>query len=139
MGPRIEQQLVSLTIWRAVRLVIALTVIIVVLAAVLERLAEPHTFTGMGLALWWAVVTVATVGYGDYTPHTPIGRLVGAATILFSMALIPTVTALVVAALVTKVQRQRGVDEADHLSEIARRLEAIEERLPRQPAAPEDT
>jgi len=49
---------------------------------------------------------VATVGYGDFVPHTGIGRAVAAGTIVFSMALIPTVTSLIVAALVTKVQRQ---------------------------------
>jgi voltage-gated potassium channel len=113
--------------------------VIVVCAAILERLVEPKTFTGMGVALWWAVSTVGTVGYGDYTPHTPAGRVIGGATILLSMALIPTITSLVVAGLVTRVQRDRGNSEVAHYEDIARRLAAIEERLGQTPgAAPDD-
>ena len=101
----------------------------VVCAGILERVVEPRTFTGLGVSLWWAVSTVGTVGYGDYTPHTAAGRIVGGGTILLSMALIPTITSLIVAALVTRVQRERGHSEIVHYEEIARRLAAIEERL----------
>ena len=41
-------------------------------AAILERIVEPETFTSMGVALWWAVSTVGTVGYGDIVPHTKL-------------------------------------------------------------------
>jgi voltage-gated potassium channel len=107
--------------------------VIVVCAAILERVVEPKTFTGIGVALWWAVSTVGTVGYGDYTPHTAAGRIVGGATILLSMALIPTITSLVVAGLVTRVQRERGNSDIARYEEIARRLAAIEERLGQAP------
>ena len=129
LAERIEYQLARLTLWRAIRLVLSLAATLVVAAAVLERLAEPKTFRGMGAALWWAVVTVGTVGYGDYVPHTPLGRLVGGGTIHFAMALIPTVTSLVVAGLVTKTQRERGTSDAARLDEIAQRLAAIEAQL----------
>jgi voltage-gated potassium channel len=129
MGERIERQLTELNLWRAVRLVVGLAATLVVVAAVLVRLVEPKTFTGMGVALWWAVVTVGTVGYGDYIPETRPGRIVGGATILFAMALIPTVTSLIAAALVTKSQRERGVSDAAQLDDIAQRLAAIEAHL----------
>lgn len=110
----------------------------VVCAAILERLVEPKTFTGIGIALWWAVSTVGTVGYGDITPHTTAGRIVGGATILLSMALIPTITSLVVAGLVTRVQRDRGNNEMAHYQDLAARLAAIEERLRDKPGAARD-
>ena len=111
----------------------------VVGAAILERIVEPETFTSMGVALWWAVSTVGTVGYGDITPHTTAGRIVGGATILLSMALIPTITSLVVAGLVTRVQRDRGNNEMAHYEDLARRLAEIEGRLRETPgAAPDD-
>ena len=41
-----------------------------------EQNHEGANITNMGDALWWAVVTVATVGYGDYYPVTTVGRII---------------------------------------------------------------
>ncbi len=45
---------------------------------VLERDEQPATFGNIPSALWWAVVTLTTTGYGDVVPVTPLGRLVAA-------------------------------------------------------------
>lgn len=76
-------------------------------AALVERIVEPHTFTSYGLACWWAVQTVSTVGYGDITPVTAAGRSVAAAVQIFSVALVPAVTSIVVAILIEQ-RRVRG-------------------------------
>ena len=39
-------------------------------------------FISIWQALWWAIVTMATVGYGDFAPITPVGKLVGAVTMI---------------------------------------------------------
>jgi len=44
----------------------------------LERDAQPQTFSNVPAALWWAVVTLTTTGYGDVVPMTPLGRVVAA-------------------------------------------------------------
>jgi ABC-type proline/glycine betaine transport system substrate-binding protein/ABC-type amino acid transport substrate-binding protein len=53
---------------------------------VLERRENPqfprHYLPGIWQSLWWAVVTVTTVGYGDKTPKRPVGRLFGIVWIL---------------------------------------------------------
>ncbi|MEA2912907.1 MAG: voltage-gated potassium channel, partial [Bradyrhizobium sp.] len=44
----------------------------------LERDVQPATFGSVPAALWWAIATLTTVGYGDVVPITPLGRLVAA-------------------------------------------------------------
>jgi voltage-gated potassium channel len=46
--------------------------------AIVMRIADPHNFPSIGLAFWWAIQTITTVGYGDHVPTTDAGRLVGA-------------------------------------------------------------
>ncbi len=45
------------------------------LAYLLERNAQPELFGSIPQALWWAIVTLTTTGYGDVTPVTPAGRI----------------------------------------------------------------
>jgi len=47
------------------------------LAYLLERAAQPQSFGSMPAALWWAITTLTTTGYGDVTPVTPLGRMLG--------------------------------------------------------------
>jgi voltage-gated potassium channel len=47
------------------------------LAYLLERAAQPQAFGSMPAALWWAITTLTTTGYGDVTPVTPLGRMLG--------------------------------------------------------------
>jgi voltage-gated potassium channel len=42
-----------------------------------EHEAQPEEFASIPHAMWWGVVTLATVGYGDVTPITPLGKVIG--------------------------------------------------------------
>src|SRR6185369_13024842 len=44
----------------------------------LERDVQPATFGSVPAAMWWAMATLTTVGYGDVVPITPLGRVVAA-------------------------------------------------------------
>jgi len=61
--------------------VVLIFVLILLVAAVLAYLAERHVqpehFGSLSMALWWAVTTLTTTGYGDVVPMTPFGRLLG--------------------------------------------------------------
>jgi voltage-gated potassium channel len=58
-----------------------------------ERGAEDANIENLSDALWWAVTTVTTVGYGDHFPTTGEGRLVGLGLMLAGIALLGVVTA----------------------------------------------
>ena len=57
-----------------------------------ERIAQPDEFSSIPAAMWWAVVTLTTVGYGDVFPVTDLGRLIGAiiAVLGIGMVALPT-------------------------------------------------
>lgn len=62
-------------------------------------------------ALWWTLVTITTVGYGDIAPVTPGGRLIGAITMLSGIGLLGTLSAMLASIMVSaKWRRLRGMD-----------------------------
>ena len=62
--------------------------------------------------MWWAVVTTTTVGYGDYTPVTQVGRAIATVVMIVGIGLIGTVSATVAAWFVDAAERRwhRGAD-----------------------------
>jgi voltage-gated potassium channel len=128
---RFERWYERLTLPRAVATVIAVAFILVMVAGALARLVEPEVFTSIGLAYWWAVVTVTTVGYGDVVPESPAGRVVGTLLMLTGLGLIPTLTSVTVAILIGKrtAAQQEQLDRQG--KEHAAALERIEAHLAR--------
>ena len=138
---RLNRWYERLTLWRAVRLILAIAISLVTAGAFLARAVEPEVFTSIGLSFWWAVTTVTTVGYGDVVPRDTAGRLVGAVLMLTGLSLIPVITSVVVSALVNKrVESQRDFDRQLYAEQTAR-LERIEQQLAElgaRPPAPAD-
>ena len=118
-----------LTLFRAIRTILAIAMTLVLIAAVLARAIEPETFTSIGLALWWAVTTVTTVGYGDVVPQSTEGRLVGAALMLTGLSLIPLLVSVVVSILTAKRAQEQHLSDVRNLEELTQLLARIEERL----------
>ncbi|HTW01460.1 MAG TPA: potassium channel family protein [Streptosporangiaceae bacterium] len=92
-------------------------------------------------ALWWAIVTVTTVGYGDRYPTTEGGRAVAVVLMLVGIGLIGVLTATVASVFVkehtdaNREEYQRGhADLGERLSVISERLGDIERRLGATPA-----
>ena len=52
-----------------------------------ERAAQPEAFASIPHAMWWGVATLTTVGFGDITPITPIGKVLGAIAMLMGVGM----------------------------------------------------
>jgi voltage-gated potassium channel len=89
-----------------------------------------HTF---GDAMWWALTTVTTVGYGDKYPVTSQGRLIASAIMITGIAVLGVVTAAVASWFVHNLQviQIEEVTEADRSAHIEARLAEALERLAR--------
>jgi len=99
-----------------------------------EHNAPGATITTLGDSLWWAIVTVTTVGYGDYSPVTTIGRLVAAAMMVLGVIVLAVVTANVAASFRDQVSPGGGGltgSPQPTTDELAARLASIEHHLQR--------
>jgi voltage-gated potassium channel len=125
---RLVETLASLTLRKAVGLIVGLAATLSFVAAFLERLIDPE-FNTFGTALWWAVSTVSTVGYGDYVPVSTAGRFIASVLMLTGLSLIPLITSVVVSILVSQRTREAREQQTRDLEEVLRRLEGIDQRL----------
>jgi voltage-gated potassium channel len=132
MATRIERRLTNalanLTLRKAVGLIVGVATVLALSAAIIVRIVDPAIGT-MGDALWWAVSTVSTVGYGDVVPESPSGRLTGTVLMLAGLSLIPLVTSVVVSILVSQRTREAREEEMRDLAIILERLDRIDARL----------
>lgn len=72
-----------------------------------ERHAQPETFGSIPHAMWWAVATLTTVGYGDVYPITIVGKLCGAVVAILGITLFAVPTGILAAAFQEENARRR--------------------------------
>ncbi len=72
----------------------------------LEREAQPEVFGSIPQAMWWGIVTLTTVGYGDVTPITPLGKVFGALVTLFGIGIFALPTAILAAGFARELGKQ---------------------------------
>jgi voltage-gated potassium channel len=126
---RVDRWYERLTLIRAIRTILVIAILLVLVAGALARIVEPDTFTSLGLAYWWAVTTVTTVGYGDIVPHDTVGRIVGTMLMLTGLSLIPVLTSVVVSALINKRAEAQRLEDRLLYEQQAATLARIEARL----------
>jgi voltage-gated potassium channel len=93
------------------------------LVTLAERNARAANIHEFGQGLWWAIVTVTTVGYGDRYPVTPMGQGVAVVLMLAGIGLIGALTATVASYFV----EQKADEEEDRLDRIELLLELLVE------------
>src|SRR5213592_4649014 len=79
----------------------AATALLAVLVGFVVTLIDQQDFPTFGDGVWWAIVTLGTVGYGDIVPHTAWGRVVGSLMIVFGVTFIAFLTATVTSEFVS--------------------------------------
>jgi voltage-gated potassium channel len=71
-----------------------------------ERDVQPDKFGTIPDAMWWAIVTLGTVGYGDAVPITVPGKLVAAVTILFGLMMVALPVGIIATAFANEIRRR---------------------------------
>lgn len=73
-----------------------------------ERDAQPDAFSSIPAAMWWAIATLSTVGYGDVFPLTPMGKLLASVIALLGIGMFALPTGILGAAFVEEIQRTKA-------------------------------
>jgi voltage-gated potassium channel len=89
-----------------------------------ERHVDGANIQGVGDGWWWAITTMATVGYGDTYPVSPQGRIVGMSLMIMGVALLGTITA----SIASNFNMTNNEDLADEKSS-ASDLDALKKRI----------
>lgn len=84
----------------------------------LERDVQPTTFGSVPAALWWAVVTLTTTGYGDVVPVTPLGRLVAAMVMISGLGVFGLWTGILATGFAAETRRDNFLKTWESVSKV---------------------
>jgi voltage-gated potassium channel len=117
----------------AAGVIVSATALVVVGAGILISVIDSAEYPNLGVAMWWALQTVTTVGYGDVTPSHVAGRLVAAVVMLQGIAFIAIVTAVITSTFVARATREAEVarlkDELSDRELMEKRFDELEQKL----------
>jgi voltage-gated potassium channel len=91
-------------------LMLALLVFMSSLVYYFEREAQPDKYGSIPEAMWWGIVTLTTVGYGDVTPVTLWGKLAGGLTAVMGLCMFAIPVGIIASAFIEAVRRREFVD-----------------------------
>ena len=122
-----------------------LVVLVASLGYLFEHEAQPDKFENIPTAIYWAVITLASVGYGDISPVTPMGRFMTTLMALIGLGLFAIPASILSSAFTQELQSQRqavenqlfemlddGVlsdEELEQVHELARKVNMPEDQL----------
>jgi len=119
----------------ATLVLINITVLIVLAGSVIVWILDHEEFPDFGTAIWYTLQTVTTVGYGDVTPSTVIGRTIGGIVMIVAVALLTIINALITSILIEASQARRRAERQEHdravEEQLLGQLQLLNERLER--------
>jgi voltage-gated potassium channel len=142
-GSIVERRVQRIANARSVVVGLAFTFVVLAFAgAILIRLIDETNFPSFGLALWWALQTITTVGYGDVVPTTTAGRIVGGVEMVLGVSFIAFVTAGVTSTVIQRsgagareTEREQQARDTqkiiDAMAETRTAIAALDKRLDR--------
>ena len=96
-----------------------------------ERHVDGSNIQGVGDGWWWAITTMATVGYGDTYPVSTQGRIVGTALMIMGVALLGTITASIASNFnsTDSEDSSNGTPSASEVDDLKKRIAELESKL----------
>ena len=105
---------------------------------VAENEIQPNVFSSIPETMWWSIVTLTTVGYGDVSPVTAVGKLIGAATAMMGVCSIALLTGIIGAGFSNQMEKKKAtlalkisevLDDGVITTEEAAELNKLQQKL----------
>lgn len=77
----------------------------------IEKEAQPEAFSSIPEAMWWGIITLTTVGYGDVYPITPLGKILGALIAFLGIGMFALPAGILGSGLIEATQKKKKYDE----------------------------
>ena len=119
-----------LTTANAFRFAALATIFLVVVAGAVQNTVNQGEFKSFWDGIWWASVTVTTVGYGDLYPTTVVGRIIGIVLMLAGIGFLAVLTATVSSAFVKSDRQDESAAILDALQRLEAEIADLKTRLP---------
>ena len=100
---------------------LSLGLLVVILSTALylaERNVQPEVFKNIPTALWWGIVTMTTTGYGDITPITPVGRIVGGVAMLGGIAMLAIPAGILASGFAAEIRHREQINNWQIISNL---------------------
>ena len=78
-----------------------------------EHQAQPEAFSSIPATMWWGVATLTTVGYGDVSPVTPLGKVVGALVATSAIGVFGLPSGVLASGFIEELSNNRHSEEQD--------------------------
>ena len=103
--------------WRSFSAALYLVLVALFLSSALMYIAEnesqPDKFSSIPETMWWSLITLTTVGYGDVSPITPFGKIIGAFTAIMGVCTVALLTGIVASAFANQRAQKTAILEAE--------------------------
>lgn len=99
----------------------AATILLIMSSSVMylaEHDAQPDKFSSIPASMWWAIITLTTIGYGDVYPVTDLGKVAGGFTALMGVGIVALPTAILGAGFIDHLRAQREAKKCPHCGEL---------------------
>ena len=113
----------TIAIFRSMRKIVvfffSILLIVLVLGTLMYVVEGPDNgFTSIPQSLYWSIVTITTVGYGDITPHTILGQSIAALTMLIGYSIIAIPTGIVTAEIAREIKKENTLFSCPNCQKI---------------------
>ncbi len=112
IGQVVKERLPELGI--SLFIIMVITLITAILIHYAENEAQPDKFPNVIASLWWSIITLTTVGYGDIYPITHFGKLIASTTSILSIGFLALPAGIISSGFIEKIQQSKLPSNCPH-------------------------